>query len=233
MLFTTSIISLSLIIISSFVNNLVINFIGYTAGAPMYGMGGNVIAYNQSTGDGINMTFFNEIWQYPTKWCEMQHYYINIPDVIVDVGPVYSEPPCTYDVTRFANNKRFQNYQTLDRIAITLSVIEFLGTIIFDIRTRLNSVNFKHIIIRNIYLISVALQLIAIIIMIYNISYLDTLGVSTWLLKMISVKDNIDHIYICLICMMVISIFVNAIHKCIYIVKKSKEAYEENHTLIN
>jgi len=235
MLFITSILSLLPIIISSLINNLVINFISDLGSAPMYGLGGCVAAYNQSNHDEINMVCFNSFWEYPIEWCEMQYKYINIPDIIIKVEPTYSVAPCTYDTPKFVYIKNIAKYQLLDGIAITLSTIELVGSLIIDTCIYFSNINFDNVIIKNTYLSFAALQILSFILILCNIIYLMPyeLGYIFWTSKINPVKESIKQIYICLICIMIIfNIFVNLTHKYCYILNKMKESSEENKALL-
>lgn len=235
MLFITSILSLSLIIVSSLVNNLVINFIGDIGRAPMYGLGGCVTTYNQSNHDEINMVCFNNFLDYPIEWCEMQHKYINVPDVIIKVEPTYSVEPCAYDTTKFVYVKNIAKYQILDQIAIVLSAIELLGSLIIDTCIYFSNINFYNVMIKNTYLSFAALQIVSFILILCNIIYLMPydLGYIFWTSKNNPIKENIGQIYICLICTMIIfNIFINLIHKYCYVLNKTKKQTEENQMLL-
>src|SRR5579872_1413224 len=99
MLIVSSIISISLIIIVSLTNSMIINYISDVAGAPMYGAGGDIVVFNKTSHKIINDTMFIDFWDYSVKWCNMMKEYNDL-DIKIILSPTSSVKPCTYDKTR-------------------------------------------------------------------------------------------------------------------------------------
>lgn len=235
MLIVSSIISISLIIIISLTNSMIINYISSISGAPMYGAGGSIVVFNKNSHKVINETNFNDFWEYPVEWCNMKNKYDGT-NINIKIFPTSSVKPCTYDKMRM--NYMYDSvhkFQVLDFIAIIASFFELLIVILFDIGVCFNIINFEHKRIICIPWICMLLQLSATILIGIDVCYLIPyeLGKYVWQSDLNPVKTNMLNIYICFICMLIIfNILFNTLHKWLYIHKKIKGNNEEKYLLI-
>src|SRR5579872_7407767 len=125
MSFQTSFLSLMLIIILCFINNLVINLTKKIAGAPIYGIGGHVIAFNKSSHEEIDGKLFRDFWEYSITWCNVSHKYVNNPNISIKSYPIVMSHTCNYDMYNYMlidPLRRLTFLPIFQWIAITLSV---------------------------------------------------------------------------------------------------------------
>jgi hypothetical protein len=225
MLFITSLFSFILIVIACMYDDLVIDFLAKTAGAPMVGFGAIAVA-NKQTNRVISYTYFEGIWDYLVTWCNAIHKYED-EDVIIELFPGDAMPPCTYDETRMHIVSRVYKYQILDWIAIALSALDLIIMMIIDIYVY--HVRFTNIFKKNIYWISILLQISALILILTDIMYVMPQILDTyWGLDHMPLKQDLLNPYVCLLFFLtILNGVINTLHKVIYVNMMRKELNDE------